>query len=77
MAYGVNALTFVVSVLALTGVRTPFQAPRPKDGETRLLQAIAEGLRYVWQERSIRLLMMLNGVHRLCFAPLMLTMAFQ
>lgn len=72
MAYGVNALTFLVPVLALVGIRTPFQAPRAKGAETRLLRAILEGLRYVWRERAICLLMVLNGAHRLCFAPVLL-----
>ena len=73
MAYGVNAVTFLASVLALLGVRTPFQASRAKKDQIGLLQSIAEGLHYVWQEHAIRLLMVLNGAHRLCFAPVMLT----
>jgi MFS family permease len=73
MAYGVNAMTFAVSVFALLGVRTPFQAARPRGGDRRLLGAIMEGLRYVWRERAIRLLMVLNAAHRMCFAPVLLT----
>src|SRR5207344_2714209 len=44
VAYGVNALTFAFSVLALLGVRTPLQASRPRGGSPKLLQSIAEGL---------------------------------
>jgi MFS family permease len=73
LAYSVNALTFLVSVLALLGVRTPFQASRSKEDRPRLLKMIAEGLHYAWQEYAIRVLMVLNGAHRLCFSPVMLT----
>jgi MFS family permease len=73
MAYGVNSMTFAASVLALLGVRTPFQGTRPKGSQPSLTKMIAEGLRYVWNEYAIRLLMVLNGVHRLCFAPVLLT----
>ena len=73
MAYGVNAATFLVSVLALVGIVTPFQATRPRGGSPALLRSIVEGLHYVWQERPIRLLMALNTVHRFWFAPVMIT----
>lgn len=73
MAYGVNAATFLVSVLALIGIVTPFQAARPRGSSPALLRSIVEGLRYVWQERPIRLLMAMNTVHRFWFAPVMIT----
>ena len=74
MAYGVNGLTFLVSVLALVGIRTPFQGARPGGGERAWLRSsIVEGLRYAWRERPIRLLMVFNMAHRLCFAPVLLT----
>ncbi|MFN8525315.1 MAG: MFS transporter [Chloroflexota bacterium] len=73
IAYGVNGLTFLVSIFALSGIRTPFQATRTKGEQTALLRSIGEGLRYVWNERGVRLLMMLNCVHRFFFAPVMLT----
>jgi predicted MFS family arabinose efflux permease len=65
-------MTFVVSVMALVGIRTPFQASRPRRTDPRMLQAIVEGLRYVWRERAIRLLMVQNAAHRMCFAPVLL-----
>jgi predicted MFS family arabinose efflux permease len=73
IAYGVNGLTFLVSILALAGISTPFQAARPGGAGGSLTRSILEGLRYVWQERSMRLLMALNTVHRFCFAPVLLT----
>ena len=73
LAYCVNGLTFMVSVLALLGIRTPFQASRPRAGQLGIMRAITDGLHYVWQEYAIRLLMILNGLHRFGFAPVMLT----
>jgi MFS family permease len=73
LAYGVNALTFMVSVLALVGIQTPFQARRSREAQLGIMRSIVDGLRYVYQEHAIRLLMILNGVHRFGFAPVMLT----
>ena len=73
LAYCVNGGTFLVSVLALLGIRTPFQASRPRAGQPGIMRSITDGLHYVWQEYAIRLLMMLNGAHRFGFAPVMLT----
>jgi hypothetical protein len=73
IAYCVNALTFFVSVVALIGIKTPFQGSRPREAQRGIMRSIVDGLRYVVQERAILLLMVLNSVHRLGFAPVMLT----
>ncbi|MGE3273132.1 MAG: MFS transporter [Chloroflexota bacterium] len=73
LAYCVNGGTFLVSVLALLGIKTPFQASRPRAGQVGIMRSIMDGLHYVWKEYAIRLLMILNGVHRFGFAPVMLT----
>jgi MFS family permease len=73
LAYCANGLTFLVSVLALWGITTPFQARRSREAQRGIMRAIMDGLRYVYDEHSIRLLMILNGVHRFGFAPVMLT----
>ncbi|MFN8634214.1 MAG: MFS transporter [Chloroflexota bacterium] len=73
LAYCVNGVTFLVSVIALLGIKTPFQASRPRAAQPGMMRAIVDGLRYVYDEHSIRLLMILNGVHRFGFAPVMLT----
>jgi MFS family permease len=72
LAYCANGLTFLVSVLALLGIKTPFQARRSREAQRGIMRSIVEGLHYVYEERSIRLLMILNGVHRFGFAPVML-----
>ena len=59
-------------MLALLGIKTPFQARRSREAQRGIMRSIVEGLHYVYEERSIRLLMILNGVHRFGFAPVML-----
>jgi len=73
LAYAVNGMTFLVSVLALLGIQTPFQARRSAEAQRGIMTAIVDGLRYTYQERAIFLLMVLNSVHRFGFAPVMLT----
>lgn len=73
MAYGVNGLTFLVSVLALAGISTPFQGARSRAEQPSILRSIREGVRFVVRDRAIRMLMVLNGLQRMGFAPLMLT----
>jgi MFS family permease len=73
LAYCVNGLTFLVSVVALLGIKTPFQARRSREAQRGIMRSIVEGLHYVYQEYAIRLLMILNGLHRFGFAPVMLT----
>ena len=72
LAYCVNGLTFMVSVLALVGIKTPFQGRRSPEAQRGIMRSILEGLRYVYDEHALRLLMILNGAHRFGFAPVML-----
>ena len=73
LAYCVDSLTYLVSVMALLGIKTPFQGRRSRQAQPGIMRSIADGLRYVYDEHAIRLLMILNGVHRFGFAPVMLT----
>ncbi len=73
LAYLVNSFTFLCSVLALIGIRTPFQGRRSRKEQLGLRQSIAQGLRYIIGERSIRLLMIFNGLYRFATSPVMLT----
>ena len=72
LAYCANGLTFLVSLVALLGIRTPFQARRSREAQRGIMRSIVEGLQFVYDERPIRLLMVLNGLHRFGFAPVML-----
>jgi MFS family permease len=65
VAFLVDALTYVVDLVLLATIRRPFQIARP-GGRRRLRDEIVEGLRYLWADRPIRLLAIVNMVHRLC-----------
>ncbi|MCC6174031.1 MAG: MFS transporter [Chloroflexi bacterium] len=73
LAYGVDALSYTVSVLALVGIKTAFQARRTPGAGPPLTRQIVEGVHYVWREYAIRVLMILNMGQRFAFSPVMLT----
>ncbi len=51
LAFGLDALSFVVSALTLAKVRT---APAPARAHPPVLAAVAEGLRTFWQDTALR-----------------------
>ena len=65
VAFAVDATSYVVSMLMLSTIRRPFQDSRPP-GARSLTAEIVEGLRYLWADQAIRLLAIVNCVHRLC-----------
>lgn len=65
VAFGVDALTYCVSLTMLVSIRKPFQNARLA-GSRSLRAEIVEGLRYLWADRPIRLLAIVNMAHRLC-----------
>lgn len=66
MAFGIDAATYVVSGTMLALIRRPFQETRQATADRRLRDEIVEGLRYLWADRAIRLLAIVNMAHRLC-----------
>jgi MFS family permease len=60
----VDALTCSISTGLLLSIRRPFQAART--APTRTMRTdIVEGLRYLWRDEPIRLLAIVNMVHRM------------
>jgi transmembrane secretion effector len=56
-----DAASYIFSTLALLAMRTPFQETRERD--TTLLRArIAEGFRFLWEQRFLRTVAFLYGV---------------
>lgn len=72
LAYLIDAGSYLASALTLSSVRTPFQAQRTAAPGGRLHRQMAEGLRYIWSQRPLRLLVVVNMLHRMCFAPVQL-----
>jgi MFS family permease len=56
-AFAFDAATFVVSVLTLTFMRTRSPANPSEHGRDSILAAIVEGLRYAWNDRALRALL--------------------
>ncbi len=67
-AYMVDAGTAVVSIGTLVTIHRPFQASRA-GAARRLRDDVAEGLRYLWADKPVRLLAIVNCVHRACLGP--------
>lgn len=65
IAYLVDATTYLLSMTMLASVRRPFQSARPS-GSRHMRDEIVEGLRYLWADRPIRLLAIVNCLHRMC-----------
>ena len=65
IAFGVDSLTYIVSAAMLLSIRKPFQIDRT-GATVGMGQQIVEGLRFLWTDRPIRLLAIVNMIHRFC-----------
>jgi MFS family permease len=65
IAFLVDAAANLVDLTLLATIRRPFQTARPA-GDRRLRDEIVVGVRYLWSDRPIRLLAIVNMVHRAC-----------
>lgn len=71
LAYLVDSLSYLASVLSLLGMRVSFQVKRAKDRVPRkLYQEIAEGLRFLWGQRNLRSMALLTSLSNFLFSPL-------
>ena len=66
-ALGVDALSFLVSVLTLWGMTAGRAGKLPASGGESILGAIGAGLRYVWQDGLIRMFFIMMVVMNLLF----------
>ena len=68
LACVVETASYAISFVTLSSIRRPFQSARATVAR-RMRDDIAEGLRYVWTDRPIRLLAIMNMLHRFCLGP--------
>ncbi|CAA9220070.1 MAG: hypothetical protein AVDCRST_MAG77-428 [uncultured Chloroflexi bacterium] len=73
LAYLVDAASYAVSVAMLSTIRTPFQGSRTAAPLRHLHLKILEGLHYIWSRPPLRQLWTVNMLHRMCFAPVQLS----
>jgi MFS family permease len=71
VAYLVDSLSYVISAVALLTVRRPLQAPHTPT-HPRLRDAMREGLRFLWQHRTLRPLVVLTTIVNFLQAPISL-----
>ncbi len=60
LAYLTDSLSYLASVISLRFIRVPFQRERANTGKRSLRHEIAEGLRFLWQQRRLRLMALLT-----------------
>jgi MFS family permease len=65
VAFLVDAAANLIDLALIATIRRPFQMARPA-GERHLRDEIVAGLRYLWADRPIRLLAIVNMAHRVC-----------
>lgn len=60
LAYLIDSITYLVSALSLRSIRASFQAERVSGQARSLWKEIGEGLRFLWQQRLLRILALLT-----------------
>jgi MFS family permease len=73
LAYLLDSVTYLVSVISLATIRAPFQTNREAAPLRQIHLQIAEGIRYIWTRVPLRGLWVVNMLHRMCFAPVQLS----
>jgi MFS family permease len=73
LAYLADSVSYLASVISLRFVRVPFQARRELTATRRSLRAeMAEGLRFLWRHRWLRLLAFLTAAVNFLQSPITL-----
>ncbi|HLZ61178.1 MAG TPA: MFS transporter [Ktedonosporobacter sp.] len=60
LAYLVDSVSYLVSIISLRFIRTPFQMERAGERKQSLWQEIAEGLGFLWHQKLLRILALLT-----------------
>jgi len=73
LAYLADSLSYLISVLSLLWIRISFQIERVERREPRkLVHEIAEGLRFLWGQRNLRLMALLTALVNFLTSPIIL-----
>jgi MFS family permease len=72
VAYLADSISYAVSAVSLATIRTAFQTPRAAAPLRQLHRQIVEGMRFLWERMDLRWLIVVNTLHRTCFAPVQL-----
>ncbi len=69
LAYGLDSLSYAVSVALLLLIRTSFQANRERVAEVSLRREVATGLRFLWAEPRLRAVAVLQSSFMVIIYP--------
>jgi len=72
LAYLIDSLTYLASIITLCFMRTPFQSQRSNSERQSLWHDILEGLRLLWQQPLLRILVLLTAAVNFLTASLTL-----
>ncbi len=70
----VDALSYLVSLVTLLLIRTPFSEPRDAPAEQNVLAEIGEGMAWLWRERFILVTVLVAAASNLFFQALVLAL---
>ncbi len=74
LAYLVDALTYLLSLVTLGFIRVPFQHDHNDGKEHALSRDVKEGLRFLWGDRNLRTLALASWALSFLYAPVSLAM---
>lgn len=74
LAYLVDALTYLCSVVSLGFIRVPFQSDHEDGKEHTLRKDVLEGVRFLWTNRPLRTLALASWALSFLYAPVSLAM---
>jgi MFS family permease len=60
LAYLIDSISYLISALSLRSIRASFQMERVSEQKRSLWKEIAEGLRFLWHQRLLRILALLT-----------------
>lgn len=72
LAYLADSISYLASVISLRSIRVSFQQERASAGKRSLRAEIAEGLRFLWGQRLLRLMVVLTTAINFLQSPITL-----
>jgi predicted MFS family arabinose efflux permease len=74
IAYLVDCISYLVSFISLCFIRTPLQSPCQEEPRRPLKQEVLEGLRFAWNDKTLRTLTATSWLLAFLYAPVPLAM---
>ncbi len=72
LAYLADCLSYLISLISLLFMRVSFQTTRTAEKRVALVREIAEGLRFLWRQPLLRIMVLLTTIINFLMSPLSL-----